>query len=398
MWERQYEQGRWNGLELNILSTSLDGGKRLHVSEIPYADLPSIKVMGSSAEKIDLEVVFVGKNSLVDANELLANLSNTPKGELEHPWLGEIRLAFENYSQKITTKRGLVSLSLKFIRDGKAPKLTSSLSTKVSAQQQASIVDEVSTKTFKQDVKGMDIASVRNLQQNFTHAINQLVGIANQLNVPSQMLSALNQELNSAFVAISSIVNSPGQFAEQLSKTIDSVANAVRSEADSENEAVDNSRTAQVKMLAGINMEAPSAHYNVQMITAAIKMSKDIATLEQHNTFSVISTNGLPSIIMSDLQLIISDIDARIDEVTDKSMVESIELFHALVTLKEGVEAQYSKVKLGCEPHHFIECARNIPALALAHRNYSESALVTALNPLQHPLFLNGKIGLRVNS
>ena len=397
MWERQYEQGRWNGLELNILSTSLNGGKRLHVSEIPYADLPSIKVMGSSAENIDLEVVLVGQNSLVEANALLNSLSKTAKGELEHPWLGELPLVFESYSQKITTKRGLLTLSLKFIRDGKTPKLITSVSTKVNAQQQANIVDEVSAKTFVQDVEEMDIASVSSLQQDFTHAINQLVGIANQLNVPSQMLSALNQELNSAFVAISSIANAPGQFAEQLSKTIDSIANAVRSEPDSENEAVDNSRAAQATMLAAVNTETPSAHYNVQMVTAAVKMSKDIAILEQDETFSVITAKGQPSIIMSDLQLITAEVNARIDEVTDQSTLESIELFHSLITLKEGVEAQHSKVKLGSEPQRFIERARFIPALVLAHQLNSESTLVTALNPSLHPLFLAGTIGLRVS-
>ncbi|MBY7827646.1 DNA circularization N-terminal domain-containing protein [Vibrio fluvialis] len=32
MWERQYEHGRWNGHQLNILATAIDGGQRLHVS------------------------------------------------------------------------------------------------------------------------------------------------------------------------------------------------------------------------------------------------------------------------------------------------------------------------------------------------------------------------------
>ncbi len=123
MWERKYEQGRWNGLTLNILSTSIDGGKRLHISELPYVDLPSIKVMGSAASKLNLEVVLVGRNSLVDANNLLANLNKTPKGELEHPWLGELSLVFESHSQKIDTKLGLVTLSLSFVRGRDVPML-----------------------------------------------------------------------------------------------------------------------------------------------------------------------------------------------------------------------------------------------------------------------------------
>ena len=397
MWERKYEQGRWNGLELNILTTSIDGGKRLHVSEIPYAELPSIKVMGSAANSIDLEVVLVGANSLVESNALLASLNKTPKGELEHPWLGELPLVFETYSQTLTTKRGLVTLSLKFIRDGKKPTLTSAASTTVNTQQQASEVESTSSKTFVQDVEGMDISAINTLQQNFTYGITQLSGIASQLSVPSQILSALNQELNSAFVAISSIANAPAQFAEQLSKTIDSVAEAVRSEPDSENEAVDNSRAAQATMLSAVEPETPSAHYNVQMVTAAVKMSKDIAALEQDETFSVLVTNDQPSIILSDLESITKEIDARITEVTNESTLESIELFHSLTSLKKGVEVQYNKVKLGSEAQRFIDKGRYVSALVLAHQSNSKEKLVTALNPLQHPLFLRGSIAMRVS-
>ncbi|OCH02197.1 DNA circularization N-terminal domain-containing protein [Aliivibrio fischeri] len=395
MWEREYEKGRWNGLELNILTTSIDGGQRLHVSEIPYADLSSIKVMGSAASSIDLEVLLVGKASLVEANNLLASLNASPKGELEHPWLGELPLVFETFSQKISTKRGVVELSLKFLRDGKAPQLSSSASITVSSKEQASEVEKSSTKTFVQDVEEMDAAQVSSLQERFTYAINQLVGISTKLNVPSQTLSALNQELNSALVAISSIANAPEQFAEQLSKTVDSVADAVRSEPDSENEAIDNSRAAQSSMLAAIDPNAPSAHYNVQMVTAAVKMSKTVAMLEQEKEFDIVNAKGQPSIMMSDLKQLTVAISQRINEVTMNSTLESLELFYALTGLKEGIETQYNKVKMGSEAQRFIERGRYIPALFLAHQTYTDTALISALNSQKHPLFMNGTLSMR---
>ncbi|MUK91671.1 hypothetical protein GNP80_04340 [Aliivibrio fischeri] len=395
MWEREYEKGRWNGLELNILTTSIDGGQRLHVSEIPYADLPSIKVMGSAANSIDLEVLLVGKASLVEANNLLASLNASPKGELEHPWLGELPLVFETFTQKISTKRGVVELSLKFLRDGKVPQLSSSTSITVSSKEQASEVEASSTKTFVQDVEEMDAAQVSSLQEHFTYAINQLVGISTKLNVPSQTLSALNQELNSALVAISSIANAPEQFAEQLSKTVDSVADAVCSEPDSENEAIDNSRAAQSSMLAAIELNAPSAHYNVQMVTAAVKMSKTVATLEQEKEFDIVNAKGQPSIMMSDLKQLAVAISQRINEVTMNSTLESLELFYALTGLKEGIETQYNKVKTGSEAQRFIERGRYIPALFLAHQTYTDTALISALNPQKHPLFMNGTLSMR---
>ena len=95
MWERLTQEGKWNGNVLHIQSTTLDGGKRLHVSELPYADLPHIKVMGAKARTISIEVIFVGIESLVDANATVLELETNPEGTLEHPSLGELSLVFE---------------------------------------------------------------------------------------------------------------------------------------------------------------------------------------------------------------------------------------------------------------------------------------------------------------
>ncbi|KPU82625.1 hypothetical protein JI57_03960 [Psychromonas sp. PRT-SC03] len=400
MWERKYEHGRWNGLDLNILSTSIDGGKRLQVSEIPYADLPDIKVMGSKAIGIDIDVVLIGSHSLVDANMLLDNLTHSPRGELEHPWLGELALVFESYSQKIDTKLGLVSLSLKFIRDGRrtSTTLTATLaSAPTSIEQQTDEVEKVSTKTFEQDVKTMGISDINTLQKEFTGLVNQLAGIANKLSIPSQMLSALNQEINRALMSISSIANAPSQFAEQLSATIDSVANAIHVDASPSNEAVDNSRAAQSMMLELVDEASPSTHYNTQLVVASVKMSNDIARIEPQESFDVVNSTGQPETILSDLTRITTEIGQRINEATQASTLESIEVYDALTALNEGVNAQINKVKKGSLAQSVITCPRLVSGLVLAQQSQCAYDLVMALNPLQHPLFLTGVVMMRTD-
>ncbi|MGN2673423.1 DNA circularization N-terminal domain-containing protein [Aliivibrio fischeri] len=384
MWEKQYEQGRWNGLALNILSTSLDGGKRLQVSDIPYAELPDIKVMGSKANKIEVEVILIGSTSLVEANALLDNLNASPKGELEHPWLGELSLVFEAYSQKISTKRGLVTLSI-------------TESTSTNSLEQANVVESVSSVEFVSDVEKMSIAETNTLQSDFTHLIGELTSIASRLSIPSQTLTAINQEINRALMAISSIANAPSQFAEQLSITVDSVAQAVRSGSDSMNPAVDNSRAAQSSMLALININSPSNHYNIQLIIAALKMNKDIEHLEQAPSFNVLTWPKPPSVTLCDLESIATQIEARIHEVTTVSTHKSLLLFDALIELKKSVMVQRNKVEQGAKPHRYITCPHFIPALTLAQQEGHSAALIEALNPLLHPLFLSGTIAIGDN-
>ena len=411
MWERKYEQGRWNGLMLNILATAIDGGKRLHVSEIPYADLPTIKVMGSAASNLSIDVVLVGRNSLADANALLANLDKTPKGELEHPWLGELPLVFKTYSQKIDTKLGLVTLSLSFVRDGNLPPLSLIVASDAAfdATVQSDEVMAVSSATFVTDIDMASISDIDTLRTRFTGLVTDLQGIASRLSIPSQMLSQLNQELNSALVAISSIANAPGQFAEQLSKTVKSVAKAVRSEgkvasvlvsssSPLASDAVDNSRMAQISMLELIDLSAPSAHLNVQIVVAAVLMSKDIAELTQRDSFDVVQSSTQPLFILNDLKRITTEMEVRIEDATRVSTLESLELFNALVVLKDGINTQIGKVTKGSVPTRHKTLPRPVPALALSYQHRSNAELVAALNPTQHPLFLRDVVAIEVAS
>ncbi|MGR6860824.1 DNA circularization N-terminal domain-containing protein [Aliivibrio salmonicida] len=411
MWERKYEQGRWNGLVLNILSTAIDGGKRLHISEIPYADLPTIKVMGSAASNLSIDVVLVGRNSLVDANVLLANLDKTPKGELEHPWLGELPLVFETYSQKIDTKLGLVTLSLSFVRGGELPALSSIVTSGAmfDVSVQSDEVIAVSSTTFAADVDAASISDIETLRTRFTGLVTNLQGVTSRLSIPSQTLSLLNQELNSALIAVSSIANAPMQFAEQLSKTVKSVAKAVRSESKAASvsvgssgqlasEAVDNSRMAQTSMLELIDLSAPSAHLNVQIVVAAVLMSKDIAELTQRDSFDVVQSSTQPLFILNDLKRITTEMEVRIGDATRVSTLESLELFNALVVLKDGINTQIGKVIKGSVPTRHKTLPRPVPALALSYQYYSNAELVAALNPTQHPLFLRDVVAIEVAS
>ncbi|MFG0887272.1 DNA circularization N-terminal domain-containing protein [Vibrio sp. CJQ_6] len=323
MWERQYERGRWNGHQLNILATAIDGGQRLHVSEIPYAELPNIRVMGSKSRTIKLDVVFVGTDSLADANTFIANLESSPAGELEHPWLGELTLIFDTFSQSISTKRGVVTLSLSFVRAGTQPTINTSATVRV--KQQANAVESVSAQSFARDVKSLSVADINQTQHDFTQSLNVLVDITHRLNLADDKLQSINSAINEAFGAISSISSAPDKFATLLSTA----------------------------------------------------MSKQ------------------PAIIQSDLAALIDGIDERVLETTSVSTVESLDIFDALVALKGGIQTQHDKVIKGTAAHRVTEQPRSKPALTIAHDQYTAEPIVTAMNALQHPLFLRGDITVR---
>ena len=402
MWERQYEHGRWNGHQLNILATAIDGGQRLHVSEIPYAELPHIRVMGSKARTIKLEVVFVGSSSLADSNAFIETLNESPRGELEHPWLGELPLVFETFSQSITTKRGIVTLSLSFVRAGSLPRI--SAPTIVRTKQLAAVVETSSVSSFSTDVSKMSVAEINQTQSDYTKALDTLTEITHRINsnidqaqsaVANNKFKEVYRAINKAYAAVSRLGSQPGYFSEMFSSAMTLLANLVQSESKSDSEAVDNSRNAQKQLLEQVSDDAVSPHYNIQMVTGAVQMSQDLTTLEKEESFDVTATNKKPDIIQSDLTALVESLDERIEEVTQVSTMENMVLFDSLLALKSNVQTQLDKVIKGSAAHRVIEQPRFKPALAIAHDQYSDEHLITAINALQHPLFMRGEIAVR---
>ncbi|PNH98446.1 DNA circularization N-terminal domain-containing protein [Vibrio diazotrophicus] len=402
MWERQYEHGRWNGHQLNILATAIDGGQRLHVSEIPYAELPHIRVMGSKARTIKLEVVFVGSSSLADSNAFIANLEESPTGELEHPWLGELPLVFDTFSQSISTKRGIVTLSLSFVRAGTEPNIN--VPSIVRTKQLATVVESTSASSFASDVSKMSVAEINQTQSDFTKALDTLTDITHRMNsdVDLAQSSLVNNQfidtyrtINTAYAAVTRLGNQPDSFLAAFNSAVDMVINALQSEKDSESEAIDNSRNAQQQLLKQVNDDAVTPHYNIQMVTGAIKASKDLTSLEKEESFDVTTANKQPDIIRGDLTALIESLDERIDEITQVSTVESLALYDVLLALKSNVQTQLDKVIKGTAAHRVIEQPRFKPALSIAHEQYTDEHLITAINALQHPLFMRGDIAVR---
>ncbi|CAH7324923.1 DNA_circ_N domain-containing protein [Vibrio chagasii] len=393
MWERQYEHARWNGHKLNILSIVFDGGKRLQVSEIPYADLPHIKVMGTKASTYTVETVFVGPRSLAQSNALLDNLEATPEGELEHPWLGELSLVFEDVSQNISTKKGLVTLSLKFVRAGTSPSIKAP--PVIRTKMQARVVERLAKERFVDEVKSLDVSQVNQVQAHATSALNILVDITNRVNLADEVLQEINRAINDAFTTISSVSTAPEEFANRFAASFDAVADGIQSESDSESEAVDNARSAQQLLLNQVKDNAPTQYHNTQMVTGAVKMNKDIINLEKGETYDITLAPKQPEAIKRDLAILLINLDDRIREVTQVSTLESMALFEALTTLKSNVKNQLDKVVEGSTAHKTVRSPLHKPALILAHEEFTQEQVITKMNALQHPLFLKGEIAVR---
>lgn len=232
--------------------------------------------------------MFVGAASLADSNKFISALGKNPKGQLEHPWLGELPLVYEDHSQNISTKRGLVKLSLSFVRDGITPTITAP--TLTSSADHATNVETISSRSFANDVEQMSVADINTTQANYRGALNALVDITSRMNLADDNHQDTNHAINEAINSVSNLNNEPVAFSESFSTAVDTVATNVRTEPTSPNQVVDNSRSAQAFMLNPVKADSPTSHFNTQMVTGAVKISRDLSELERANSFDITTT------------------------------------------------------------------------------------------------------------
>lgn len=395
MWDKKFDRARFNGHQLNIISIGIDGGQRVQISELPYLDQAHIKTMGASATNLSLEVVLVGSSSLDDANGLIASLTKEPSGTLEHPYLGELELCFKTYSQKISTKHGVVNLSLSFVRTNANTNAASRqlrASTSRSSHSAIKQVEAVSAAQFADDVALMSLDDIMDAQERFNATLGELISITSRLNISIDSLHGVNSAINGAFNAVSGLSTDPLTLADSVSSAFYVVGQAIKADA-TQNDMVDPSRAAQKNLLSSIDPKAP-AHLNTQLIIGAVEMNRDVALLESTDTFNLLSTNKNASLIVSDLDDLIHSLSAQIDTVTGVATVESLAIYDALVGLVDVIQRQKQKAVEAITPSEIKTISRYLPALAIAHDSKTDAAMLRKLNPLIHPLFVRGDVAL----
>ncbi|MBE8578670.1 DNA circularization N-terminal domain-containing protein [Vibrio sp. OPT18] len=408
MWQKKYEKGRWNGVELNILSTVIEGGKRLHVSEIAFEDLPVIKNMGSKAKRFSLEVVFVGSLSLDQANLLQALLDKEPSGVLEHPWLGELPLIFDTSSMRIDTRRGLVLLSLSFVR---RPTTSVSYSiTDTSVRTRTKSVLAQSSPFFEPEVVQMTPSQLKHFKERVTALVDCLSGIITTLSLPEPSLMDAAIQVRRLQTMIPGLSNEPLSFASQMQIAIDGVSYAVQSEpmtyqgssstqARTFYEAIDNARFAQSALLSLVETGSADVHTNIALVMGAINMNRNIELLEKSQSFDVLSANARAraSVIRRDLNVLSTAVDGCINDVTMYSTAEHLALYEALASTQSGIDQQVEKVNRGSTPSEFVQCLKPMSALVIAHEANANEALLRELSTELHPLFFTGRVPVKVN-
>jgi len=373
-------------------------------------------VMGAKAKTVSIEVVFVGPNSLDDANNTILELDNNPEGTLEHPWLGELSLVFETSSQSFSTKKGLVTLSLKFYRQGEL-----SAAVNVDTKTINTLVRDVSLSSkplFLSEIKQASPNAINAMKFQFNNAFNSLRNIANRSNNPSEKLNLLHRQINAGVSSIENMVSDPASVSDNYFVTINTL-NDVITEMETNTTTTTGTSTTTASTTTNsidqgllsvrnvtsqsiretIDSEADSFHYNLHATSAVVMLSKDLETLNAVEKITIETLDGQQLDEMArNVSVIINQLDERVNEVSSAANFESLVLVESVELLRENVREQSSKILnfKNSLKEHDVPVPRPLFCIAQSLERCREE--LSSVNNIKHPLFVSGKVKVTTNA
>lgn len=382
MWDKQFEQASWNGTPFNILKTVRDGGKRLQVVELPYKDDPSIWILGGKAKGYKIDAVFVGNQSLKDANEFESLLDANPAGTLEHPYLGELDLVYKTSSMSFSTKKGVVTLSLTFVKQGV------DITIPISAASVDLYTQEVvrqSTELFVTSVKEANINQLNELKAEATTFLNTLRIIANQMQRPGVNLAAINNQISDGLSAISTIYNAPSSFAKHLNSALVSLTNQLNSSNDNSNTA-SNSVIFADKRFQRIENSVKNNHIKTLSTISSIEINRYV------KNESLIEVDFYT--VEAEMNNLISRLKKRLTESTAQATYESYDLVVSLNNVDYQLGKRFDQFLAVKNNLKITDVYTPAPALSLAHQLDCQFDRFIGFNSIRHPLFVSGKVSV----
>jgi methyl-accepting chemotaxis protein len=303
-------------------------------------------------------------------------------------------LVYQSVSQSFSTKKGLVTLALKFLKQGKAVALTRVRIDEKPLSELSNDVIAASKQQFMRDMAAASPDEISTLQDDFNNLLSTLKSIASISTQDSLRLTRLHHEIQDGISAVNTIVNAPGNYADHLSAMFDNLTRVLLDDKDSNassNIALNPLHTASTSLRKRISTQPVSAHCNIQITVAIVLLSEELTLLSttEQPTMALFIGQSIDTIALN-INAISALIEARIQEVTQSADYESLALVESINALHESVINQGQKIASLMLSIKRIEVIKPRPLLCIAQSSEQSRAEISALNSIPHPLFVSG--------
>lgn len=380
-WENQLtEKGQFRGVEFYVRSHTEEGGRRNAKNEFPFRDLPAVQDLGRKAHSYNLELYVIGPDYMPARDALRTALDEFGPGELQHPWLGILRVNVDTWRLDESTDRGgIARFSAAFFESGEVSQPAATIDTAAAVEKTAQAVRDESSAILavSHAPKAMPDWSLSKLQGAVAALSTSLRGdwdaVSNTVGNPVDL--AVNIYAQTA----SMMALAKGGFGLQAQiSRVRSLGDLLAGRRDG---TLDGDQLARSQTAVGQTIR-------VGMIAAAATRS---AALEHT---SQVEARG----VRESINALIDDEAERLD--VDGSPIPS-SLYYALTDLRAAVSRDVEVRGLRLPDIVFWAPATTLPALVIAHRLYGDArrdADIVSRNAIRSPGFVPGGTALEVLS
>lgn len=402
-WRDDYRPGAFRGVPFHLKNSTRTGGRRTVLDEYPLRDEPSTQDMGRKARQFNLSMTVIGKDYMVQRDQLIAALEAFGPGTLMHPFYGEMQVAvLGDYSiEESTEQGGLARITQNFVEDHGKPlpdnqpvagALVNQSADQVQADAVAEFEDEFSVADYAGFVADGAIATL----QSATGSVADMGGLLSG----SSQFTGRYQRLTSSF---QQLMLSPGNLATSLLGMVRSISSTGNPLAAFRAQAGLFNLGKSAKSVRGTGYTTPARTQQAKNQDAVYRLIERAAVSEAARiaTGRPVSETGkvLPGISYDNRSQAVETRDLLLTELDRQQLIASPERYRALAKLTTTLVRDLNQQAITLAPLAQYRPLVTQPALLIAHRLYGDATRadeIVTRNRISHPGFIQGGQSLEV--
>lgn len=394
-WREQLIPATFRGVPFFVDSHEAELGRRVQVHEFPFRDLPQAEDLGRKARVLTVQAYVLGADYMARRDALIRAVERPGPGQLEHPYLGELKATCTNCRLTETTREGgMARLSLDFVESGEARFVTSQASTadNVRSSRDNTLLMAQAAFDARYKVAGRPEFVAEASQSLLGSALETMQAAAGKVRAVADKVAQLTRAVTQAKQQFISIVYAPASAAQAV---LSNLRLLVREVAYGPREALDLARTL---FRFGLDLPAvpeTTSNRRAQAVNQAAmtQLVRVVAVAEAAGAVAELAFESY-----ADAEAVRAELVAVMDELLEQPTLAD-EMYDTLRALRAATVRDITTRGADLARALPYTPPTTLPALVVAHLVYTDARRADELvtrNRVPHPSFVAGQRVLEV--
>jgi prophage DNA circulation protein len=218
-WREDLIAASFRGAAFKVRSHSGSVGRRVQVHEFPLRNKPYTEDLGRKTREFKIEAYVLGENYMGDRDALLRAVEVPGPGQLQHPYLGEMRATCTQCEVREETQDGGVArFTLEFVEAGDLAFTGVAASTGAAVVAAADVASNAAQSSFvrRHSVAGKPAFVAQASQSVFSQAVSGMQGAVGRVRAAAERVAELNRDVEAQRRDLVTLIYTPASAAQAL--------------------------------------------------------------------------------------------------------------------------------------------------------------------------------------